>query len=649
MKLFEYDIHLGRHKVLVQTRDIADEAISSQKIANKAVTREKLADEVVEMLISAANGGSIDLSRLMDGGFYTKMEIDDMFDNVNVDMSDYYDKEDIKRLLKNVEVDLSDYYDKDEVDGKFTDSDGNALFYRKSEVDQLLKTLKQGQFVVADSLPDPGLLTLFSIYLIPNTPDEDEDNIRDEYVTIASEVNGETTYRWEKIGSTRIDLTGYATERWVNNQGFLKEHQSLKDYVKKSELKTVSDKVDGLSGLSGNVDEFLLTLGSKANKISVTKQITKDEEDNDVVTYTPAVKDCIATLSEMGDLQNSNTKIDDLLKKSGGTMTGTLKMKSGQEIGIEIGNNGIIRLKNQDGGSYIGLLNIGNGTLSILDGDKVRNLYHEGNLPSFLTEHQSIRTLNGQTITGDGDLKTLSAVVDFTFPEGINLDSIPLEDTEVAINANLDKLFEDVAVYAKVGIFPWLKLSENSDSVEFWRTDYYNGEEVSFSICRGHNCSVFSIRKQLKEGTEDQYEYWLDARGTFSLNGITKSQLAPGVIPTKTSQLTNDSLFGKVMVNTTFSTNSLTITPNITEPYKYYRCTAELGSLTLTLTSPTSANTTTCFTYFVYFKANAAGALAINGTYEWIGSEPALTAGARYEICAVWIGDKYLLSYVSNN
>ena len=35
-------------------------------------------------------------------------------------------------------------------------------------------------------------------------------------------------------------LNGYATEQWVTNQGYLTEHQSLTDYAKKSELKTIN-------------------------------------------------------------------------------------------------------------------------------------------------------------------------------------------------------------------------------------------------------------------------------------------------------------------------------------------------------------------------------------------------------------------------
>lgn len=49
-------------------------------------------------------------------------------------------------------------------------------------------------------------------------------------------------------------LDGFATEAWVNNQGYLTQHQSLTNYALKSEIPTVTndftdaykDKVDSL-------------------------------------------------------------------------------------------------------------------------------------------------------------------------------------------------------------------------------------------------------------------------------------------------------------------------------------------------------------------------------------------------------------------
>ena len=48
------------------------------------------------------------------------------------------------------------------------------------------------------------------IYLVPSTNPETK-NVKDEYITIAVTDQGTTTYSWEQIGSTTIDLSGYYT------------------------------------------------------------------------------------------------------------------------------------------------------------------------------------------------------------------------------------------------------------------------------------------------------------------------------------------------------------------------------------------------------------------------------------------------------
>ena len=42
----------------------------------------------------------------------------------------------------------------------------------------------------------------------------------------------------------KVDLTGYATEKWVKEQGYLTEHQSLDDYYTKDEVDTAISNVD---------------------------------------------------------------------------------------------------------------------------------------------------------------------------------------------------------------------------------------------------------------------------------------------------------------------------------------------------------------------------------------------------------------------
>ena len=90
--------------------------------------------------------------------------------------------------------DLSNYYLKSET-------------YTKTEVNNLIGQIGSIQFQVVNELPLTGNSSY--IYLVPSSNPTTQ-NIKDEYMW--------NNNAWEQIGSIRIDLTGYATENWVNSQ-----------------------------------------------------------------------------------------------------------------------------------------------------------------------------------------------------------------------------------------------------------------------------------------------------------------------------------------------------------------------------------------------------------------------------------------------
>lgn len=67
--------------------------------------------------------------------------------------------------------------------------------------------------------------TMGSIYLVANSSNPD---MKDMYLTVVSGGN----YVWTKMGSSSIDLTGYATEAWVEARDVdlsVAEYEALKD------------------------------------------------------------------------------------------------------------------------------------------------------------------------------------------------------------------------------------------------------------------------------------------------------------------------------------------------------------------------------------------------------------------------------------
>ena len=161
--------------------------------------------------------------------------------------------------------------------------------YNKTEVDALISATKTGMFRTASVLPTPSIDTLNIIYLVPSE-DPQTRNVKDEYITI--EINN--GYDWEKIGSTAIDLSGYATESWVNTQisDFLTETEIQQlintavnqKYTKPvlgipktdlaSDVQTSLDKADTAlqthQDISGKVDKTSFVFDSNTDTLSIT-------------------------------------------------------------------------------------------------------------------------------------------------------------------------------------------------------------------------------------------------------------------------------------------------------------------------------------------------------------------------------------------
>lgn len=125
---------------------------------------------------------------------------------------------------------LDNYYTKAEVDGLIAGVEGkiptslsqlsnaetgfitaavdNLInYYTKTEVNDLIGQVTTISFEVVDVLPQTGEAN--KIYLVPSTEGQPQ-NGYDEYLYVNES--------WEKIGSTDIDLSQYATKEYVNQQ-----------------------------------------------------------------------------------------------------------------------------------------------------------------------------------------------------------------------------------------------------------------------------------------------------------------------------------------------------------------------------------------------------------------------------------------------
>ena len=83
--------------------------------------------------------------------------------------------------------------------------------YNKTEVDQMVAAIKQFELVSVQTLPTASANTMGKLYFVPSA-DPQTQNVKDEYITLAVTENDTTTYSWECIGSTEVNLSNYYTK-----------------------------------------------------------------------------------------------------------------------------------------------------------------------------------------------------------------------------------------------------------------------------------------------------------------------------------------------------------------------------------------------------------------------------------------------------
>lgn len=87
----------------------------------------------------------------------------------------------------------------------------------KQYVDTAINAVKQFEYQVVTELPTASQATMGKIYLVAHShnPSDGKPDSYDEFITVQSG----STYKWERIGNTDIDLSGYVpTTRKVNNK-----------------------------------------------------------------------------------------------------------------------------------------------------------------------------------------------------------------------------------------------------------------------------------------------------------------------------------------------------------------------------------------------------------------------------------------------
>lgn len=185
----------------------------------------------------------------------TDVQINDWNNKITSD-----DLPDVSEFITRAVSDLTYYYTKNSVDGKVAD------------LQSQISSIPKFKISIVSSLPTIDVSET-TIYLL-KTSETEVGNLYTEYIYL----NG----IWESLGTQTLDLTGYATETYVNNAiaNFLTQAQvstlitnSLLEYVKVSQLATIAT-----SGLLKDAnDDAEHRVVTDAEKESWNSRVTKEE------------------------------------------------------------------------------------------------------------------------------------------------------------------------------------------------------------------------------------------------------------------------------------------------------------------------------------------------------------------------------------
>ena len=208
-----------------------------------------------------------------------------------------------------------------------------------------------------------------------------------------------------------VDLTGYATEQWVDDKGYLKEIPSEyiteteladKNYVDTSYLNT---ELEGYAKQS-YVDDAIANVGN-GNIVELTQSeyngITPEPDTLYVITDAPAVE--IPDISNFVDKETLTYEIDAInivLNQKQDTLVSGVNIKTingndllgSGDIVIEGGSGNIVELTQSEYNAIIP----DNDTLYLISDSNINT---------------TLKTINGESIIGEGDIK-IEASVDLT-------------------------------------------------------------------------------------------------------------------------------------------------------------------------------------------------------------------------------------------
>lgn len=434
-------------------------------------------------------------------------------------------------FITNTVNDLANYYLKTET-------------YTQTEVNNLIGQIKTISIEVVDSLPETGESN--KIYFVPK--DGTTGDIYNEYIWINN--------AWELIGSTQVDLTGYATETWVNNQ--------IKDFLNEAQVTEIVNNSLTSYYTKTQTDDLLKGKANTSDIPTKLSELTNDSgfinnEVNDLANYYKKTETYNQTevnnlLSNKANISDIPTKVSELENDSGfttneGTVT-SVAVKMNGEVKGTVTSSGTIDLgtvitehQSLDGyaktadlskvattGSYNDLTNqptiptVNNGTLTIQkNGTKVQTF----------TANQSSNVIANITVpTKTSDLTKVfqayfsSTTYSGTAILGYGATNINTTGGKVKVGTNglltvnytgLIRIRAQIWIGGTASTRPWVLL-ENYSNNRAILTEAINDSSSSYV--------TVELEKYIQNKGTVNYDINVVATGRYTINGGTNRNVA---------------------------------------------------------------------------------------------------------------------------
>ena len=476
----------------------------------------------------------------------------------------------------------------------------------------------------------------------------------------------------EAVTGGQVSLDGFATQQWVNEQGFLKDHQDISHLAEKSELPTKTSDLTNDSGFITINDVPEVTVPTKVSDLeNDSKFITIDEvpevtvptktsdltNDSGFITIDDVpvleIPEEYVTETELNDkgFLTEHQDISHLASRNWVESQGYAHQEDLLEISfndiqdspISIDDSGMINFVDESGNVGFQINEEGLRVTDVIAGEhKLSEKANVSDIPSLdgYAKTEDIPSLDGFVKSEDlpnfdefAKTEDIPSLDDYASKEWVNnrnyateydlktidyssINNVPVSEDETGElnitdeSGNVGMKVASEAVYAKDFVAGEHKLSEKVDK-----------NEVS------QKQDVISDLETIRQGA---------AKGATALQSYTE-QYTGTVTGVKINGTTNNPSNGVVDLGyihkqlSTSTSSSMTLSPNI-----YYRNTStSLSTLTITLGGVSNSNILN--EYFVEFTTSSSGTtVSLPSTVKWAnGIPPTFEAECTYQISIV--------------